>query len=1068
MTPIFREDTLSQIPALQLLIKMGYKYIPQTECEALRIRTSNVILEDFLREQLKRINKIDYKNETHDFSESNIETAITLLKKVPFHEGYMTAIQKIYEQLVMGISLEQSIGDDKKSFTLKYIDWENVENNIFHVTSEFNVKREASNEHYIPDIVCFVNGVPFVVIECKGSNIKNPIEEAIKQHLRNQETDGIRQLYVYSQIICSISMNDVSYGTTNTELEFWSKWREVFYIKGEKEKHFNLLNQIKNQAIDKNENKKIFSELFFEKYVSYYKNQSNESFTITKQDELIFSILHPRRLLELSFHFIVFEEGIKKIAMYQQYFSVNRILERIKYIEGGKRKGGVIWHTQGSGKSLTMVMLAEKIASETSIMNPKIILVTDRIDLDIQLSETFKKCGKVIEQANTGSNLVELLESNSTTIISTVINKFEAGVNRLKKPLTSSDIFVLVDEAHRSQYGSFNIQMQKSLPNACFISFTGTPLMKKEKNTAAKFGGIIDVYPISIAVQDKAVLPLLFEGRNVIQNVNAKPLDHYFDLISQNLTDKQKTDLKRKFNRADQLNIADQKIYCIAWDISKHYQDNWQGTGLKGQLVTQSKNTALKYKKYLDDIGIVSSEVVISPPDMREGIEGDEEERQENVILFWKNIIDQYGTQEKYEKQIISRFKKQDHPEIIIVVDKLLTGFDAPRNTVLYITRSLKEHSLLQAIARVNRKYPGKDFGYIIDYYGILGELDEAMATYSSLKDFEEEELVGTLSKVTDEIKLLPQRYTDLHDIFKTIENKYDSNAYEELLRDEELREKFYEKLSIFCRTLKLALSTLSFHKETTNKIINKYKNDAIFFLKLRVSVKKRYSDEIDFKQYESQIQKLIDKHIESSEVIKITELINIFDEDSFQKEVEKLIGEAAKADMIASRTEKVIFEKLEEDPAFYRKFSELLKETIKLYVEKRISEVEYLKKIKEICNKVLKHEGDYPDELKNNETTQAFYGILLEHINSKIENNKTISSKLSFSIEDIFKKNIYDNGILIIDWQRKKDLLGRLSISIEDCLIDELNEKYSIGISFDIIDEIREKIIEVAKRRFK
>ena len=323
--------------------------------------------------------------------------------------------------------------------------------------------------------------------------------------------------------------------------------------------------------------------------------------------------------MDLTYNFIVFEAGEKKIARYQQFFAIKKTIQRIEKIDGGKRNGGVIWHTQGSGKSLTMVMLAQAIALNKNIQNPKVILVTDRVDLDNQITETFRKCAKFCDNATTGQRLVELLEGKSDAIVTTVINKFEAAINKIKKPFTSPDIFVLIDEGHRTQYGTFNIQMQKTLPNACFIAMTGTPLMKTEKSTALKFGGIIDTYTVDKAVKDKAVVPILYEGRHAVQKVNESPVDTFFSMISEPLTEYQKADLKRKFSRADQLNKADQKVYAIAWNISLHYRDNWQGTGFKGQLVCQSKEASIKYKNYFDEIGIVNTEVLISPPDEREG-----------------------------------------------------------------------------------------------------------------------------------------------------------------------------------------------------------------------------------------------------------------------------------------------------------------------------------------------------------------------------------------------------------------------------------------------------------------
>ncbi len=1070
--PSFKEDHISQIPALQTLMKLGFQYLSPEEALKLRgEKTSAVLLEGILRTQLEKINRIHYKGNTYPFSESNIQAGIQALKDVPLQEGYIHASQYVYDLLTLGIALEQSIEGDKKSFTLKYIDWEHPENNVYHVTEEYSVLRTARSDHYRPDIVLFVNGIPLVIIECKRPDIKKPLDEAISQHLRNQQEDGIRSLYVYSQILLALATHHARYGTTGTEKKFWSIWKEKFNTPAEAADYQNRLVELKNYPLDATRKDKLFSGRF--KYVRrYFDDLERESLQVTEQDRYLYGLCRPDRLLEMTFSFIVFDAGEKKIARYPQYFAVKRTMRKITRMEQGRRIGGVIWHTQGSGKSLTMVMLAQAIALDKSIRNPKIVLVTDRVDLDDQIYGTFKKCGKLVHQAKTGVNLVELLQSKSDAIVTTVINKFEAAVKRVKEPFTSPDIFILVDESHRSQYGQFNINMQKVFPNGCFIGFTGTPLMKKEKNTAAKFGGMIDTYTIRTAVEDKAVVPLLYEGRHALQQVNEKPIDTYFEKISEPLTKYQKADLKRKFSCADQLNIADQKIYCIAWDISQHFQKNWQGTGFKGQLVCQNKLAAVKYKQYLDEIGIVTSEVLISPPDEREGSETAYGKPPELVQQFWRKMMDEHGSPQKYQKNLINRFKQQEHPEIIIVVDKLLTGFDVPRNTVLYLTRSLKEHTLLQAIARVNRVHPGKDFGYVIDYYGILGELDQALTTYSGLEEFEEEDLVGTISHINEEIKKLPQRHSEVWDIFKEIPNKYDESAYEELLRDEALRMQFYDKLSLYVRTLKIALSSIDFHKTVLEKEIDRYREDAKFFLNLRASVRQRYSDTVTYKEYEPQVQKLIDKHIESSEVVSLTELVNIFDREKFKEEVEKVVGTAAKADMIASRTAKHITEKMEEDPAFYKKFSQLLKETIRAYEERRISEVEYLNRVQDISEAVVNHtDAEIPEAFDRREIARAFYGITYELIHQKLNDEaraKEIATKAGLGIDDIIRETVLDNGKPKVDWQFRSDLIGKLQIDIGDFLIDEIRDKFDLNLSYDEIDDLSEKIIEIAKLRYQ
>lgn len=1068
-TPSFKEDHISQIPALQLLQKLGYTYLSQEEALQLRgNKTTAVILDDILRKQLREINSIKISSsKTAIFSDGNIEAGIQALKDLPMNEGYINACESAYNLLTLGKALEQSIDGDKKSFTLQYIDWKNINNNVFHVTEEFSVMRSTSKEHYRPDIVLFVNGIPLCVIECKRPDMKDPLKQAISQHLRNQQEDGIRNLYAYSQSILSISTNEASYATNGTPEKFWAHWEEKFTTKEEEAEYKTQIDTVRNQPLSAEQKTQLFGDRF--KYVkNYFEALDKQHVLPTMQDEYLFGLCSPQRLLDFAFNFVLFDDGQKKIARYQQFFAIKKAMKRISIVNEGKRRGGVIWHTQGSGKSLTMVMLAQAIALDKSILNPKIILVTDRTDLDEQITGTFRKCGMFVDNATTGQRLVELLQSKSDAVVTTIINKFETAIKRLPSALESPNIFVLVDEGHRTQHGTFNIEMQKTLPNACFIAFTGTPLFKKDKKTSDKFGGEIDRYTVDKAVKDKAVVPLLYEGRHAFQEVNEKPIDNFFNMVSEPLNDIQKADLKKKFSRADQLNIAEQKIYAICWDLSYHFRDNFQGkTPFKGQLVTQTKEAAIKYKNFLDEIGIVSTELIMSAIDEREGEESAYGETSDRVKSFWKKMMDEHGNSKRYEKNIISRFKNQKDPEIIIVVDKLLTGFDEPKNTVLYLTRKLQGHTLLQAIARVNRIYPDKDYGYIIDYYGVLGELDDALELYSSFDDFDEEDLQGTLTNIIEELKKLPQKHSEVWDIFKTISNKKDAEAYQQLLRDEAIRVVFYDKLASFARILKMALSSIEFHKTTEEKTIAKYKEDLSFFIKLRSAVLQRFSDAIDYKQYEGQIQKLIDTHIQTSEVRTVTELVNIFDKEKFQQEVEKTTGEAAKADKIASRTAKHITEKMDEDPAFYKKFSEMLKDTIKAYEEQRISESQYLHKVKDIMDSVLSRtDSDIPAVLENRDVAKAFYGITKEALTGKLNDEevlKTICADIAIASDDIILK------LKKVDWEKPgSDVPKKMIHLIGDYMIDDVRDKYDVKLNYDEIDSIAERIVDVAKIRYK
>lgn len=1081
-TPSFLEDHVSQIPAIQLLVNMGYQYVTPAQATDWRGgKTSHVLLEDVLRTQLRKINSIQRFGKEYEFSDANITSGILAIKDLPIQDGFINANSALYDLITLGKSYEQSIDGDKKSHTLQFIDWENPENNVFHVTEEFSVQRTARTDTYRPDVVLFINGIPTVIIECKTPSLKgtkSPTELAVEQHIRNFSKDGIRSLYVYSNLLLSIATNDGSYATTGTSKEFWAKWKEQFQNREAETAYWDELKELKNTPLNTAQKDALFSDRF--KYVKkYFDGLEDEVRPLTKQDELLYSLCRPERIIDFVRNFTLYDDGVKKVARYQQYFAVNETVKRVTHFDNtGKRKGGVIWHTQGSGKSLTMVMLAQMLASNEEIKNPKILLVTDRIDLDDQISDTFKKCNKEVKQAKTGSHLTELLNDSGDAIITTIINKFEAAVNQSKKPFTSSDIFVLIDEGHRTQYGTFNVSMQQVFPNACFLAFTGTPLMKKERSTANKFGGYIGkAYTVKDAVEDGAVVPLLYEGRHNVISLNEDPINRFFDKVSEPLSDYGKASLKRKFNTINELNKADQVIYARAWDISEHYTQFFQTHEdkykPKAQLVAPGIKAALLYKHYLDEIGMVSSEVVVTQSDQREGTEDgfynvNEEKQREDK--YFNAMIDKYGDVKAYEKSIINQFKKREHPEIIIVVAKLLTGFDAPNNTVLYLCRSLKEHTLLQAVARVNRVFPGKDYGYIIDYYGNLQNLDDALSTYSGLEGFDESDLEGTLTNLNEEIKKLPQAHSDLWDVFKTLKGKnYEATVYEEFLSAEDIRNKFYEKLSAFARMLKMALSSVEFVTNTDDDKINTYKKDAQFFLKLRVDVKRRYNDDLSYKEFEPQIQKLINKHISTEgEIMKITELVNIFDKEERDAELEKVTGQAAKADHIASRTIKGCNVVMQEDPIYFKKLADLIKETIAEYHQKRIDEAEYLKRAKGFEDQL--HNGrmqDAPEALMNNEVALAFFNFSKEVFGDEELLKTTFHIDVSLAIDNTVKNHIYLDDKKIVEWHKNPDITGKINIELGDAIYD-LHQKFGIDTNWKSIDGLIEECMKIAILKYK
>ncbi|AFV24443.1 type I site-specific deoxyribonuclease, HsdR family [Methanolobus psychrophilus R15] len=1056
------EKALSQIPAVQLLINLGYEYLsPGEALKERQSRTSNVLLESILRSQLKKINRIQYRGNEYLFSEENIQSAIEKLKNIRY-DGLLKTNEMVYDLLTLGTAMEQTIEGNSKSFNLNYIDWRNPERNSFHVTVEYSVQRSRSTETVRPDIVLFVNGIPFCVIECKAPQVD--IGQAVSQSIRNQTDEHIPKLFTYTQLLLAINKNSAMYATVGSAAKLWSIWKEKQTQAGTPE--FEKLQELVSKPLEKDIISRILTTLNAEPEIL------EKERLVTEQDRSIYSLCRPERLLELAWKFTIFDAGIKKIARYQQYFVTKSTLKRIKQFgEDGSRRGGIIWHTQGSGKSLTMVMLARNLALDPEILNPRIVLVTDRDDLDKQLGNTFAACGLEASRATSGRNLLELITEKESGIITTLIHKFDKAYAAGKYQDVSPDIFVLVDESHRTQFGSFSARMRQMFPNACYLGFTGTPLMKKEKNSFTKFGGLLEPhYSITQAVEDGAVVPLLYEGRHVEMTQNQAAVDMWFERHTQGLTDQQKADLKRKYARAEMLNKADQVIYMRAFDIIEHYRANWQGTGFKAQLVAPSKPAALRYHNYLNEIGTISSEVVISPPDMRESYDETDDEATDEVVKFWQKMMRRYRSEEEYTKQLINQFKHGSDPEILIVVSKLLTGFDAPKNTVLYLCRVLREHTLLQAIARVNRIHEGKEFGFIVDYASILGELDKALTMYSAFEGFDESDLAGTLSSINREVEKLPGRYSDLWDLFKTVKHAYDEEEYELLLADEQLREEFYARLSEYSRNLAIALSSDRFLSETDEQTLSRYKADLRKFQSLKNSVKLRYAEAIDYRDYEPKIKKLLDTHIQADEAIRLNEPVNIFDDKMFdQVKEEQGIYETKKttssrADTIAHATKRVIIEKMDTDPAFYEKFSKLIQQAIEDFRAKRLSDLDYLNKVTDIRNKVVgKVHDEVPVHLNDNEDAMAYYGVIKPFIKNHGLGGKELENIIADTaiaihaiIEKHNKVNFWDD----------EDAKKQTENEIDDYLYDELKNGKNIDMSSKQMDGIIEKVLLVAKHR--
>ncbi len=1118
------EKHQSQIPALQLLVAMGYTPLSQARVLTLRGgRRRNVILDDVLTDRLLRINRFTHRGQEYPFDLEDAHEAARHLKPSPDRiRGLQRTNQDLYDLLVLGTTITKTLDGDSKSYSFRYVDWEHPHNNAWHVTAEMPVERTGSTQTRRCDIVAFVNGIPFVVIECKRPT--EDLKKAASQLISYQSEDNIPQLFHSAQVLLSMNRQDARYATVGTKRKFWQAWREESgtvemglpfdeaessggesthtetdvssddqnvhlddqNIEIEDEVVYSAdrpLRDLVDRPLAVAEAEAVYSGDLASARDHFETNEVREERAITAQDEALYALCRRDRLLDLVRRFTVFDNGIRKVARHQQYFAVIRAMERVRQFDlQGVRKGGVIWHTPGTGKSLTMVMLAKALALDRTIPNPRILIVTDRVDLDRQIKDTFKSCDMEPVRATTGAHLVSLIR-DKTPLITTIINKFERAACIRDAMDEAPNVFVLVDESHRTQtgpyggYGQLAAQMRRLLGKACYLGFTGTPLLRREKNTLATFGGLIHQYAIDQAVRDEAVVSLLYEGRIVEQQITPETIDRWFEKLSEGLSPQQQADLKQKYSRMDALAKTSQVIRAKAFDISEHYRSHWQNTGFKAQLVAPSKAAACRFKEVLDEIGHVTSEIIISPPDDHEGTEETDGASRDVVRAFWRRMMERYGTEGEYNRQIIDAFKQSEEPEILIVVSKLLTGFDAPRNTVLYVCKSLREHNLLQAIMRVNRLYEEeggireegatKKFGFIIDYEGLLGELDGAMTAYSALEGFDPSDLTGTISHVKEEIRRLRHLHDRLWDLFRTIGNKSDMEAFEQFLAEEPRRQDFYERLRDFVRCLRVSLSSDKIHDVYDENQIEVFKRDGARFLELRRSVRVRYQESVDISEYEPGIRRLLDDHVAATPARTIVEPVNINDPDALKAIVEETtVTDASKADRIASATRRTITEKMEEDPTFYRRFSELLEETISNYREMRISEREYLNSVLDLAGKVSRKEDrdvEVPEPVRGNDDGKAFYGVLQEVLSNS--NGQAIDpltiAQAALDILEIIREN------LIVDVWSNEVAQNNMYNAIDDYVFDVLRDQQGIVLTNEQMNDLERRIMNLAMARF-
>ncbi|MFQ1989360.1 type I restriction endonuclease subunit R [Aeromonas veronii] len=1082
--PKFQEEYSSKIPALTLLTQLGWSFLSPEQALAARDNKADQVV---LRQQLRSVlaeRTFMFAGKTYPLSPKSVDNLVSELCSPALNEGLQAANERLYNHLLYGMSVTEFVDGKKVSPTIPLIDWHNPHNNRFTFTEEFRVTRAGGIESRRPDIVCFVNGLPLVVIEAKrpdGNAKKGPtIKEGISQSLRNQRPDEIPLLFAYSQLLLSINGIEGRYGTCGTPEKFWAAWREEDIGDGE-------MTAIKNQPLLPEQIASLFGHRPATDLDWYQSLVAAGELAVSDQDRLLISLLSPERLLEMTRLFTLFDKKAGKIvARYQQVFGIKRLIERInqKRPDGG-REGGVIWHTTGSGKSFTMVFLSKALILHDSLKQCRLLVVTDRVDLESQLSKTFASSGelagkkdKEAAMATSGKRLAEQIGKGSERIIFSLIQKFNSATKLPECINKSPDLIVLIDEGHRSQGGENHIRMKQALPNAAFVAFTGTPLLKDDKTTN-KFGPIVHAYTMQRAVEDKTVTPLLYEERIPDLEVNERAIDSWFERITQGLNEQQQADLKRKFARKGEIYSAEDRIKLIAFDIASHFS-NHIIEGLKGQLACDSKASAVLYKKYLDEARLFESAVVMSPPDSREGNTEVDESTTPLVTQWWKDNV---GTQDEqvYSKALIERFADENDPlKLLVVVDKLLTGFDEPKNTVLYIDKPLKEHNLIQAIARVNRLHPKKKFGLLIDYRGILSELDTTIGKYQDLASrtqggYDVNDLKGLYNQMGTEYKRLPQLYQTLWNIFAGVKNKQDIEQLRQVLvpKMEELdgelvdvhlkvREDFYEALTAFASCLKVALQSASFFEDSAFSEADRrhYKETVKQLSSLRQLVQQDAGERVDYDEYAEQVKKLLDKHVVGVEVKEPGGVYEVGKMGQQQPEEWNENKTRNETDIIKTRVTRMIEQALRDDPYAQEAFSTLLRQAI-LDAEKLFEHpLKQYMLFREFEEQVQERRlSDIPDAFAGHRHAQAYFGVFKKVLpevfaitDSQVQ-DKWI--KLAFEIDTVVDASVAEHSInpQNIEAGIRKQLLPRM---FQECK--------TIGSGMEQAKKIVEMVVQITR----
>lgn len=887
------EYLYSELPAIELFKKLGFNYFDASIADT-RESINEVILEDRLRQSLLKINPW--------LRDNTLEKVVRKLKNIQA-STLMEANQIVFDFITKKDSITEKPTPEAKPQPVFIIDYENIENNDFLIVNQ--MKYNGIHKNSIPDIVVYINGLPLAIIEAKSPKVS--ITDAISDLAYYQENS--QKLFYYNQICVGMNKGKALYGTIGSQFAHYSKYK------------LEDLTEL---------------ELLVER-------------TATAQDILIYSLFKKEMLLDIIRNFTIFEidqgRTIKKLPRYQQLRAVNKIVKRLKT----ENKGGVVWHTQGSGKSITMVYLATKLRrEEAGFDNPTILVVTDRIDLDNQISSTFRRTGFSNPiQAVSISNLKELLKDSYGKTLLTTIHKFQERAQQQKEEIEilsdKSNVFVLIDEAHRSQYGMTAAYMRNSLPNAKFIAFTGTPIDKEEKSTLRTFYGgsdYIDKYTIKQSVEDGNTLAIRYQTGMPEYFIEKDLMNEVFSSVFGHESEEKQAKLKSKAASLDTFLMAKRRVEEIAKHIIKHFKEKIYPNNYKAMLVCHNRYQAIAYQKAflkLKEQGLNSfeSKVIMSFDNKKDPIEFRELAVEEDKI---KKAIEEFKLPFGNENEkSLSGEKRFDNTAILIVSDMLLTGYDAPIVQCMYIDKLLKEHTLLQAIARVNRTKSGKEYGLVVDYAGITNYLTEALKIFSG--DLETSDV---MTDIENEKTILENRHSKMVAFFNDIKiDRFKDRAkfVDECvlyLEPEDLRDKYIDLVKLFNKSMDIVLP---------DSFATKFEYDLKLYNDIKLEAVNTHTPEKMFitREETKKIQMIIDEHLRATGVnYLLHEAIDITDPEAFRRELENKSGKTKEL-TIANRIKHTIQANKKENPDFYKDIAKRLEELIKAKEEDRITQAQLL-----------------------------------------------------------------------------------------------------------------------------